>query len=148
MLWYARVLIEMNVDGPFPEFLEFFNENDMLVRPTVKYEWLPTKCAHCNMFGHIEDQCRKKNGIPKEWRRVQHDQPTENIEVSLPTQSSPKGPPPDSEDGFIIVTRKVAPLQAPQSVPGPKQTNDFQVLAMKQEKNASLGLEKRGLPHG
>ena len=55
MLRYTRILIEMNVDGPFPEFLEFFNENDVLVRQAVKYEWLPTKCAHYNMFGHIED---------------------------------------------------------------------------------------------
>jgi len=118
-LRYARILIEMNVEGPFPEFVEFFNKNDVLVRQTVKYKWLPTKCAHYNMFGHTEDQCRKKNGIHKEWRRVQHDQPTENTEVSLRTYSSPRSPQTDSEDGFITVTRKGALLQAPQSVPGP-----------------------------
>ncbi|KAJ8424191.1 hypothetical protein Cgig2_021613 [Carnegiea gigantea] len=53
-LSYARVLIKMPIEGPFPEHIEFINEHDMLVRQVVKYEWLPIKCHHCGMLGHEE----------------------------------------------------------------------------------------------
>ncbi|KAJ8427154.1 hypothetical protein Cgig2_017245 [Carnegiea gigantea] len=45
--------------GPFPKHVDFFNEKGQLIRQPVQYEWLPTKCIHC--------QCRKKI-IRKEWR--------------------------------------------------------------------------------
>ncbi|KAJ8429047.1 hypothetical protein Cgig2_034076 [Carnegiea gigantea] len=35
------------------------------------YDWLPKKCTHCGMLGHTEDQCRKKEVVRKEWRKVQ-----------------------------------------------------------------------------
>ena len=70
MIRYARVLVDMKLDGPFPDCLDFFNENEVLVRQGVKYEWMPTKCQCCNMFGHNEEQCRKKPGIRQEWRPV------------------------------------------------------------------------------
>ena len=60
MLRYARILVEMPVDGQFPEFIEFSNEKDVLIRQRVVYEWLPLKCDHCKMFGHTQDSCRRK----------------------------------------------------------------------------------------
>ena len=65
MLRYARLLVEMPIDGNFPDYIEFANEKDVLIRQKVIYEWLPHKCAHCRMFGHTQESCRKKEGQMK-----------------------------------------------------------------------------------
>ena len=64
-------MIEMPLEGPFPEYIDFFNDNEVLVRQQIKYEWLPLKCTHCHMFGHEEAVCKKKRVIRQEWRGVQ-----------------------------------------------------------------------------
>ena len=53
MLKYARLLVEMPMDGSFADYIEFANEKDVLIRQKVVYEWLPIKYTHCGMFGHI-----------------------------------------------------------------------------------------------
>lgn len=71
-MWrYARVLIEMPMTGPFPDHIDFFNEEGILVRQEVHYEWLPIKCDHCHMLGHETDTCRKKPTVLQVWRPVQ-----------------------------------------------------------------------------
>ncbi|KAJ8424252.1 LOW QUALITY PROTEIN: hypothetical protein Cgig2_007178 [Carnegiea gigantea] len=70
MIHYARVLIEVPLEGPYPNFIEFFNEQDILVRQPIKFEWIPCKCTHCTMFGHEESVCKKKGNTRKEWRRI------------------------------------------------------------------------------
>ena len=35
MLKYARMLVKMHIDGPFPEYIEFANEKDLLLRQKV-----------------------------------------------------------------------------------------------------------------
>jgi len=67
MIHYARLLIEVPIEGPFPDHVDFFNEKGQLIRQQVQYEWLPTKCVHCKMLGHTSEECRKKI-IRKEWR--------------------------------------------------------------------------------
>ncbi|KAJ8424486.1 hypothetical protein Cgig2_030694 [Carnegiea gigantea] len=58
---YARVLIDMELEGPFPEYVEFINDKDIVMRQQVKYEWMSLRCTHCNMYGHIDMECRKKD---------------------------------------------------------------------------------------
>jgi len=60
MLKYARLLIDMPLDGCFPDYIDFSNEKNVLIRQRVHYEWKPLKCSQCRMFGHIADQCRRK----------------------------------------------------------------------------------------
>lgn len=67
MLKYARIMIEMQLDGEFPEYIEFINERGVLIRQKVNYEWMPLKCDHCHMYGHLQESCRKKEAR-KEWR--------------------------------------------------------------------------------
>ncbi|KAJ8421919.1 hypothetical protein Cgig2_025305 [Carnegiea gigantea] len=43
-LRYARLLVEMSLDGQFPDYIEFANEKGA----KVIYEWLPLKCTQCN----------------------------------------------------------------------------------------------------
>ncbi|KAJ8420198.1 hypothetical protein Cgig2_028421 [Carnegiea gigantea] len=71
LLKYARLLIDISLDDAFPVYIEFFNDHNVLGRQQVKYEWKPTKCGHCRMFRHSEDECRKKTMVRKEWRVVQ-----------------------------------------------------------------------------
>ena len=56
----------MPLEGPFPASIEFFNEQDVLIRQEVKYEQIPTQCQFCGMFGHEEEVCKKKEGEKKE----------------------------------------------------------------------------------
>ncbi|KAJ8432404.1 hypothetical protein Cgig2_010006 [Carnegiea gigantea] len=73
MIKYARLLIEVALEGPFLDCIELFNENEVLIKQQVKYEWSPTKCSHCHMFGHEKASYKKKGGAMKEWRKVQSD---------------------------------------------------------------------------
>ncbi|KAJ8432533.1 hypothetical protein Cgig2_009297 [Carnegiea gigantea] len=57
-------------EGDVPEFIEFINEVNLVVRQPVKYEWKPTKCEHCQMFGHTLHNCRKRNKTRMVWREV------------------------------------------------------------------------------
>ena len=59
-LKYARLLVEKPLDGSFPDYIEFLNEKDVLIRQRVVYEWLPIKCSQCRMYGHTQDVCRQK----------------------------------------------------------------------------------------
>jgi len=68
-LHYARLLIDIKLDEAFPDFIEFVNDQDVVVRLKVEYEWKPIKCHHCKMFGHNEMDCKKKANARKEWRR-------------------------------------------------------------------------------
>jgi len=61
MIKYARLLIDISLDGQFPDYIEFFNEHETLVRQQVVYEWKPIKCFHYKMFGHEESHCKKKH---------------------------------------------------------------------------------------
>ena len=60
VLNYAKLLIDVPLDGPFPEYVEFFNEKVVLIRQPVKFEWLLSKCSFCGMFSHREEARRKK----------------------------------------------------------------------------------------
>ena len=101
MLRYARLLIEMPLDGQFPEFLEFANEKGVLIRQKIQYEWIPIKCTYCRMFGHPLEDCRKKNPQRMEWRvRTNHTQPDQPAQqISTDTE--------EGEGGFQQVTRHV-----------------------------------------
>ena len=38
MLRFSRLLIGVSLDSTFPEFIEFFNDNEVLIRQQVVYE--------------------------------------------------------------------------------------------------------------
>ena len=75
MLKYARVLIDIPLNGGFPDHIDFANDKGVMVRQAVAYEWQPIKCSHCSMFSHVVDQCRKKQPIRQEWRPVSEPAP-------------------------------------------------------------------------
>ena len=68
MLKYARLLLKMPLEGLFPEYIEFANEKDVIIRQKVVYEWKPIKCTHCQIFKHTKEACRKLVPQRQEWR--------------------------------------------------------------------------------
>lgn len=66
MIRYARVLVDIQLDRQFPEFIEFFNEHDMLIRQQVHHELVLVKCNFCGMYSHVEDVRKKKTITRKE----------------------------------------------------------------------------------
>ena len=43
MLKYARLLMKMPLEGSFPDYIEFANEKNVVIRQKVIDEWLPLK---------------------------------------------------------------------------------------------------------
>ncbi|KAJ8419375.1 hypothetical protein Cgig2_022175 [Carnegiea gigantea] len=125
---YARLLIEMPIEGPFPDHIEFFNEEGILIRQLVTYEWIPSKCTHCAMLGHTEEVCKKKRIICTEWRQV--------LKSQTPTQTSKDQSKEDKSskevhfDVFTTVTRGRSPKKATAipSSPSADHPNQFNVL--------------------
>ncbi|KAJ8426124.1 hypothetical protein Cgig2_005769 [Carnegiea gigantea] len=76
-LQYARVLMDINLAREFPNYIEFLNDQDVLIRQRVTYEWKPTRCDHCQMYGHVVETCRKKTQPRFEWRPKRQEARTE-----------------------------------------------------------------------
>ena len=66
-LQYARLLIDITLKKDFPDYIEFVNDQGILICQMVTYEWRPMICNHCGMYGHSGNQCRKKK-TRQEWR--------------------------------------------------------------------------------
>ncbi|XP_062098647.1 uncharacterized protein LOC133804510 [Humulus lupulus] len=66
-LSYPRILIEVSLTQDLPYEVSFTNEFDQKVEVDVFYEWKPVLCGHCKGYGHITENCRKKDGQKKEW---------------------------------------------------------------------------------
>ena len=96
--------MEIPLDGDFPEFIEFTNEKNVVIRQKVLYEWKPLKCAYCKMYGHIQEDCRKKPQQRREWRAVEAPRCT----TSTPDQEKGEG------DDFQLATRHISRKSAQQ----------------------------------
>uniref|UniRef100_A0A803Q2T4 DUF4283 domain-containing protein n=1 Tax=Cannabis sativa TaxID=3483 RepID=A0A803Q2T4_CANSA len=69
MIKYARVLVDVEIKDEPPKTISFVNEKEQLVEQPIEYEWLPTKCAACDLLGHTVVNCNK--GKPVIWRKNQ-----------------------------------------------------------------------------
>ena len=123
MLSYARLLIDIQLDSSFPEFIDFFNDNDVLVRQEVFYEWKPVKCDFCHMLGHEEKVCRKKKSAPRQvWMRI----------PAQPSNASHPDPAPQVDaEGFTTVTKRHTGGTMPQvaaTLPSTPLSNTFNLL--------------------
>ena len=89
-LGYARVCVEVNVLSKFPKYIDIDQgideaaEERRISRIPIKYQWIPSICSHCRVFGHSNSRCPKQ---PK------HD---------LPKTSEKRG----EEEGFVKVQSK------------------------------------------
>ena len=136
-LSFARLLIVVPLEGSFPEYVEFFNEKDVLIRQPVKFEWCPSKCTFCGMFGHSEEICRKKPPPKKVWRRVEKENNSDPNPSVFPNNSHSDNiqtvdqemPPDRDTNAFTLVSKKSAARTVLQhSFPQTQSTNSFQLL--------------------
>ena len=67
-LGFARVLLEMKIDGCFPDTIVFLNEHGHEHVQAVHFEWKPIKCGKCGLLGHNEGDCRKAEGQKRKRR--------------------------------------------------------------------------------
>ena len=101
MLKYARMMVEMTLDGEFPEYIECANERDVVIIQKIVYEWKPVKCSHCKMFGHTFEECRKKEVGRQEWRRVSEGNANAHQQTATDTVRNEA----EVNDGFQTVLR-------------------------------------------
>ncbi|XP_062118254.1 uncharacterized protein LOC133831861 [Humulus lupulus] len=67
MMQFARVLVEIELSEDLPKSVQFHNEKGQLIEQFLEFEWLPTQCRGCKVYGHTERMCNKK---PAEtWRK-------------------------------------------------------------------------------
>ncbi|XP_028124903.1 uncharacterized protein LOC114321868 [Camellia sinensis] len=52
----ARVYVNIQADSLFPYSFSITNEGDS-IEIRVEYQGVPSRCAHCNVFGHETKQC-------------------------------------------------------------------------------------------
>jgi len=66
MLRYARLVIDIELNEDFQEYIDFASEHKVLIRQPVIYEWKAIQCKHYKMYGHLKEDCRKKKPIRQE----------------------------------------------------------------------------------
>ncbi|XP_044493796.1 uncharacterized protein LOC123217066 [Mangifera indica] len=60
-LEYARICVEINVNHDFPEKLELVLPSKERVEIRLEYAWKPVKCSLCNIFGHGNEECKRRS---------------------------------------------------------------------------------------
>ncbi|KAJ8450604.1 hypothetical protein Cgig2_020241 [Carnegiea gigantea] len=112
-LHYARMLIEVPMEGPFPDTINFVNDSGVLVKQRITFEWKPVKCNQCQQIRHKGKDCRNKQAPSKEWRVVNRPRPAPS-EATQCGVEHPQSPVPvhtsqnEKQDGFIEVLSKAA----------------------------------------
>ncbi|XP_050222178.1 uncharacterized protein LOC126672273 [Mercurialis annua] len=76
-LAYARVLVEMDAFGEFPQEVTMEDEEGEQFIQSIVYEWRPPACAECKTIGHNTAECKLKKVVQKKW--VKKDSGVENI---------------------------------------------------------------------
>ncbi|XP_062113307.1 uncharacterized protein LOC133824440 [Humulus lupulus] len=89
MMQFARVLVEIELSEDLPKSVQFLNEKGQLMEQLLEFEWLPTQCRGCKVYGHTERMCNKK---PSEiWRqksRIGEDEARQEISKQPDPESS------------------------------------------------------------
>ncbi|XP_062109574.1 uncharacterized protein LOC133821078 [Humulus lupulus] len=67
MMRFARVLVEIEISEDLPKIVQFLNEKGQLMEQLLEFEWLPTQCRGCKVFGHTERMCNRKQ--TETWRQ-------------------------------------------------------------------------------
>nr|GEV62963.1 hypothetical protein [Tanacetum cinerariifolium] len=92
---YARVVIELRADVELKDNIvvampRIKREGHYLCNVRVEYEWKPSRCASCKVFGHIHEKCPKntcageKKTVKKPSQTSRGDEPTIEVNNSNP----------------------------------------------------------------
>ncbi|XP_075100397.1 uncharacterized protein LOC107821039 [Nicotiana tabacum] len=87
-LMYARVMVEVPLNKTYPDSVMFENELGQIIEQEIEYEWKPTMCQQCKLFGHTDQQCRRVQQKPqaeqvrKEWKVVERNEQKEKPAIA------------------------------------------------------------------
>ena len=54
------MLIEVPMEGPFPDTINFINDSGVLVKQRIIFEWKPVKYNQCQQIGHEGKEYRNQ----------------------------------------------------------------------------------------
>ncbi|KAF5204181.1 Zinc knuckle (CCHC-type) family protein [Thalictrum thalictroides] len=63
---YARLCIEVDLKCKYPNHVDVVVDQKKVIRVAVEYNWRPTKCMECEVFGHNDAKCPKKQKVQAE----------------------------------------------------------------------------------
>ncbi|XP_056697530.1 uncharacterized protein [Spinacia oleracea] len=104
-LQFARVMVDVPLSKELPDCISFRDENGLMVKVGLYYEWRPTLCSKCKMIGHLQEECRQgktKRVWVQKAKQVQPD-------AALHTATSPVVDP----DGFQRSLRPIRVITSP-----------------------------------
>lgn len=55
---FTRVLMDLKVNGDFPEEIYFTDDEESFISQKVIYDWKPILCSKCKQLGHLEVTCK------------------------------------------------------------------------------------------
>jgi hypothetical protein len=58
---YARVCIEIDASKMLVKEYDLRCPNGLFITVSANYEWIPSKCSNCNVFGHTTSICATNN---------------------------------------------------------------------------------------
>ncbi|XP_052199142.1 uncharacterized protein LOC127806110 [Diospyros lotus] len=96
-LGYARVCVGVSASSKFPKYIDIDQGYDeatserRISRLPIEYQWIPSICSHCKVFGHSDSRCPNK---PRP--------DPNNVEVSKKVNEG---------DGFVRVQNKRGKVQ-------------------------------------
>ncbi|KAF5179796.1 hypothetical protein FRX31_030617, partial [Thalictrum thalictroides] len=70
---YARICIEVDTKCKFPKETTIVLDQKKVVKIPIEYNWKPTRCMKCDVFGHYEKTCPKSKPMPKQNMWVQRE---------------------------------------------------------------------------
>ncbi|GJQ90834.1 RNA-directed DNA polymerase, eukaryota, reverse transcriptase zinc-binding domain protein [Tanacetum coccineum] len=125
---YARILVQVSAKKVLPQEIEIVYRdkgNEEICRKVihVKYDWKPTRCSECCVFGHNVDNC-VKNKPNKE----------KDVTVNKPVQDKPNGNVDTNDNGGYteVIYRKK------NGIGNKSKNNNWN----KQQKNHGMGAQK------
>ncbi|GJU95887.1 reverse transcriptase domain-containing protein [Tanacetum coccineum] len=85
---YARAMIELRVDVELKDtivvaMLKLVSEGFYICTIRVEYEWKPTRCTCCKVFGHVQDEYPKNIGSDVAKNLKKHNQAPRGVPVVL-----------------------------------------------------------------
>ena len=60
-LSYARVCVEIDASKTLVKEYDLHCPNGLFKTISAEYEWIPSKCSNCNVFGHTTALCATNN---------------------------------------------------------------------------------------
>ncbi|KAF8085379.1 hypothetical protein N665_0668s0013 [Sinapis alba] len=75
MLGEAKVMVEVELDKPFPQKVVAWDKQGNYSLVDVEYPWLPTPCEKCGQIGHKQKRCLSISGQKKTTAHIGNNDP-------------------------------------------------------------------------